>query len=178
MLPPLRWLALVLLCFVPSLPAADKLPKESVTFDGHTLYLASEEKNSSVHLREYLTKGETFEHWTRLAGIFEYPRDNDVKAVVSRLIDGLKKANPDAKSAVIENPTTGELIVDFVTWPPGVAFVEFNVFLYGKNPAGGLIAKQYAVREYKDTTAFLKKLKDERTRLVELMAAGNFKVSK
>lgn len=170
----LRGAVAILLLFAGSLCAAEK---PMVTFDNRELYLASEEKNDSVRLKEFIPKGETLDHWTRLAGLFEYPRDNDVKAVVGRFVQAIKQANPDAQSAVIENPQTGDVIIDFVTWPSNHAFVEFNVFLYSKKSGGGLLAKQYAVRAYGDPTEFLKKLKTERTRLVELMAKGDFRVT-
>ena len=54
--------------------------------------------------------------------------------------------------------------------PPDRAFTEFNLFRYGKRDGGGVIAQQYALRVYGDATAFLRALKAERVRLVELMA--------
>jgi hypothetical protein len=71
---------------------------------------------------------------------------------------------------MIENPATGEVIVDFVTWPADHAFVEFNVFKYARRAGGGLIAQQYALRDHQDTTAFLRGLRPVRERLGGLMA--------
>ena len=50
------------------------------------------------------------------------------------------------------------MIVDFVTWPADPAFVEFNIFKYTRKPGGGLVAQQYALRDYQDTTGFLRSL--------------------
>jgi hypothetical protein len=75
-----------------------------------------------------------------------------------------------ASSFLIQNPTTGEVIVDFVTWPEDQAFVEFNVFKYSRKPGGGLVGQQYALREYQDTSVFLRGLRPVRERLVGLMA--------
>jgi hypothetical protein len=41
-----------------------------------------------------------------------------------------------AQSAIIQNPKTGEVIVDFVTWPADNAFVEFNIFKYSRGRRG------------------------------------------
>ena len=90
----------------------------------------------------------------------------------------LKKQNPLASSSLIQNPKTGEVIADFITWPPDQAFVEFNIFKYSRKPGGGLIAQQYALREYRDTTTFLKEFKPVRARLVDLMAKGGLQVAK
>ena len=119
---------------------------------------------------EYIPPGEKLESWTKLASIREYPKLDDPRAVAGNLLRALKQQNPAAQSAVIENPTTGEVIVDFVTWPADQAFVEFNIFKYARRPGGGLVAHQYALRDYRDTTGFLKGLRPVRDRLVGLMA--------
>jgi hypothetical protein len=85
-------------------------------------------------------------------------------------VRALERQNPAGQSAMIENPATGEVIVDFVTWPADRAFVEFNIFKYARKPRGGLVAQQYALRDYQDTTGFLKSLRPVRERLVGLMA--------
>jgi hypothetical protein len=147
------------------------VPKaESVSFDGVILYLASTNETPNERLREFLPEGQKFETWTKLASIREYPKLNDPRAVAENVVRVVKQQNPGAQSAVIQNPKTGEVIVDFVTWPADQAFVEFNIFKYAKKDGGGLIAQQYALREYKDTASFLKALKTERTRLIGLMA--------
>jgi hypothetical protein len=129
-------------------------------------------------MKEFIPAGEKLESWTKFAALLEYPKLSDPKAVVANLVRALKQQNPDAPSSVIENPKTGEVIVDFVTWPPDNKFAEFNVFKYSKKPGGGLVAQQYALREYKDVTGFLKGLKPVRTRLVDLMAKEGLQVGK
>lgn len=156
------------------LRADDKAPpkKESVVFDGTTLLLASTNENPGERVREFLPEGQKFSSWTKLASLREYPKLNDPRAVAENLVRALRQQNPGAQSAIIQNPKTGEVIVDFVTWPADNAFVEFNIFKYSRKEGGGLVAQQYALREYQDTAAFLKGLKPVRTRLVELMAKG------
>jgi len=165
-------LILLLATSIVPLRADDKTPsrKESVAFDGTTLILASTSENPGERVREYIPEGQQLASWTKLASIREYPKLTDPRAVAENVVRALKQQNPGAQSAMIQNPKTGEVIVDFVTWPADNAFVEFNIFKYSRKEGGGLIAQQYALREYQDTAAFLKGLKPVRTRLVELMA--------
>ena len=148
------------------------LKKESVSFDGTTLWLASTNENPGERVREFIPEGQKLATWTKLASLREYPKLNEPRAVAENLVRALRQQNPGAQSAIIQNPKTGEVIVDFVTWPADNAFVEFNIFKYSRAEGGGLIAQQYALREYQDSAAFLKSLKPLRTRLVELMAKG------
>jgi hypothetical protein len=167
--------------FVTCLGYADDktLPtKESVSFDGVTFVLASTTENPGEQVKEYLPEGQKFESWTKLAAVREYPKLNDPRAVAENLVRALKQQNPQAPSSIIQNPKTGEVIVDFVTWPSDQSFVEFNVFKYSKKEGGGLIAQQYALREYQDTATFLKALKPVRTRIVDLMAKSGLEVKK
>lgn len=145
---------------------------ESVQFDGYVLDLAWQGANPGETIKEFIPAGETLDTWTRLASIREYTELNDPQAAVGALVRQLKQKYPDSRSAIIENPTTGEVIVDFVLWPPDASFVEFNVFKYGRKPEGGMIAEQYALRAYQDQEAFLKGLRPVRERLVELMTQG------
>ena len=141
-----------------------------MSFDGQTLVLAWQGGNPGETVREYIPVGEKLESWTKLASIREYPKLDEPRAVAANLVRALKQQNSAAQSAMIENPATGEVIVDFVTWPADRAFVEFNIFKYARRPGGGLIAHQYALRDYQDTTAFLRGLRPVRERLVGLMA--------
>jgi hypothetical protein len=144
--------------------------KESVSFDGQTLELAFEGDNPGSRIKEYLLPGEKLERWTKLAAIHEFPELKDRKEYAKSLVNTLKQQYPDSPSAIIEDPKTGDVIVDFVVWPKDGSFVEFNIFRCEKNPEGGLIAKQYALREYKETEQFLRDLKPLRLRLLNLMA--------
>jgi hypothetical protein len=145
---------------------------ERVTFDGQVLVLAFTTENPGESIREYIPEGEKLDSWTRLASIREYSALHDPKAVAANLVRILKQNNPRAPSSVSENEQTGEVMVDFVTWPPDEAFVEFNVWKYRRRDGGGLVAHQYALRDYRDPKGFLRKFKPVRERLVRLMAKG------
>jgi hypothetical protein len=147
---------------------------EAVSFDGQMLPLAWQA--SDKRIREYLPEGQKLDSWTSLASIREYPGIDDHRAVVGNLVRQLKQRTPPAPVGLIENPTTGEVIVDFVVWPDDGAFVEFNLFKYGAREEGGIVAQQYALRAYGDKAEeFLRGLKPVRQRLISEMAASGLK---
>lgn len=172
----MRFLSLLILLVTTNgwLPAQEALPpkRESVSFDGVVFILKSTKDNPGEGVKEFLPEGQNFASWTKLAALRDYPKHTDPRAMAENLVRALKKQNPGAQSAIIQNPKNGDVIVDFVTWPADQAFVEFNIFKYSRKDSGGLVGQQYALREYKDTVGFLKSLKPERTRLVNLMANG------
>ena len=165
----LAWPALALDAF----PAA-----RTLTFDGVRLTRAADGTTPVERWREFIPEGEKLERWTRLASIREYPTHADVKALAGELLRTLKRRHPDAPSSIIENPSTGEVIVDFLVWPPDRAFTEFNLFRYGKRDGGGVVAQQYALRAYGDATTFLRGLKAERVRLLDLMAKEGLRAAR
>lgn len=158
--------------------ALDGFPgAKAVAFDGKRLQQAAQGGTPVEAWREFVPSGEPIARWTRLASIREYPTHADPMALATGLLRALKQQNPDAPSSIIRNPSTGEVIVDFITWPSDRSFTEFNLFRYGRREGGGVVAQQYALRHYGDATEFLRGLKAERTRLVELMAKEGLKTA-
>jgi len=165
--------ALLLAAALVAVPAfaLDAFPgARAVAFDGKRLAQAAQGGTPVERWREFVPDGEAIARWTHLASIREYPGHADPTTLATGLLQALKKQNPDAPSSFIRHPATGEVIVDFVTWPPDRAFTEFNLFRYGKREGGGVVAQQYALRRYGDAADFLRGLKAERVRLVDLMA--------
>ena len=159
--------------------ALDAFPgNRALTFDGKRLVHAAEGGTPVERWREFVPEDEAIARWTHLASIREYPGHTDPKVLVSGLLRALKQQNPEAPSSIIRHPATGEVIVDFVTWPTDRAFTEFNLFRYGKRDGGGVVAQQYALRVYGDATAFLRGLKAERVRLVALMAKEGLRAAR
>lgn len=176
----MRRLALAALLTVawPAL-ALDTFPtSRALTFDGTRLVEAADGTTRVERWREFVPAGETLERWTKLASVREYPTHTDVKALAGELVRALKRRYPEAPSSILENPTTGEVIVDFIVWPPDRAFTEFDLFRYGKRDGGGVVAQQYALRVYGDATAFLRALKAERARLLDLMAKEGLRAAR
>ncbi len=153
---------------------ADAPRKETVEFDGHKLWLAFEGKteNELIHetVKEYIPEKQELKTWTRLASIRKYPRLNDPVKVAKGLVGALKRQNPRAPSRTLHDKKENVVLVDFVTWTRDSKYAEFNVFRYSRDPDGGLIAQQYAVRDYDDIPAFLKNLRPLRERLVKAMS--------
>ena len=159
--------------------ALDTLPaSRALTFDGKRLVRAADGTTPVERWREFIPEGESLERWTRLASIREYPTHADVKPFAGELLRALKRSYPDAPSSILENPTTGEVMVDFIVWPQDRAFTEFNLFRYRKREGGGVVAQQYALRVYGDATAFLRGLKAERTRLLDVMAKEGLRAAR
>lgn len=169
-MPRFALLLAVALVAVPAF-ALDAFPgARAVAFDGKRLAQAAQGGTPVERWREFVPDGEAIARWTHLASIREYPGHADPMTLATGLLQALKKQNPDAPSSIIRHPATGEVIIDFVTWPPDRAFTEFNLFRYGKREGGGVVAQQYALRRYGDAADFLRGLKAERVRLVDLMA--------
>ncbi len=179
---PCHLLALAICCviaagtlFAENKPAATG--KETVRFDGQTLVLASQKSDPNGNLKEYLPEAEKIDAWTRRASIEERAGD-DPRAAAAEQLRAVKEKNPLASSSTIQNPRTGEVILDFVTWNAEGTTAEFNLYKYGKTPAGGLRVQRYALRETRDVTTFLKGLKPVRERLVGAMAKEGLQTSR
>ncbi len=160
-------------CLTSSLAADEQRANanEKVQFNGETLGLAFEGEDPGATIKEYLPAGEKLDRWTRLAAIRSFSSLDDPVAYATATIKELKQKYPQSPSAVIENPKTGVVVLDFVVWPEDASFVEFNVFRYEKRPGGGLVSQQYAMRAYGDQAEpFLLGLREVRERLVEKMA--------
>jgi hypothetical protein len=159
----------------------DVAKSEKIHVDGQTLILASSVENTGESLKEYIPAGEKLDSWTRLASIrtsARLPKPPDPKAFARSLIINLKKQNSNAPSQVTENAKTGQVIVDFVTWPSDMSFVELTVFRIAKSQDDRLIVQQYSVREHKEPEKFLKELQPLKERLVKTMAKDGLEVTK
>ncbi len=150
--------------------------KAVVAFDGVAMVQTAEGDSPGEHWREFIPDDEDLKSWTRFASIREYPKIDDPKVVAGNLVRALRRQNPQVHSAILENKKTGEIIVDYITWPDDHKFVEFNLYRYGRNPKGGVIAQQYALRRYENTSDFVSAFKSERQRLVKMMAAHGLTV--
>jgi hypothetical protein len=150
-----------------SAPAAEK----TISFDGQTYYAAYHKAEGGKSITEFLPKGQNLDSWVRLVSLRTLPDEDNPKLAALGLVRTLKYQNPQAQSAMIQHPSSKDVIVDFVTWPQDGKFIEFNIFRYSKLAKNkGLLLQQYAQRAYGDkTTDFLASLRSERQRLVNLM---------
>jgi hypothetical protein len=139
---------------------------QSVSFGGHQLFFAFAGKD----FEEYIPRGETLEHWNRLVSIRRFGQLDDVEKYAERLADVVKQSNARSKPVVAYNSKTKVAIIDFVAWPADDSYTEFNIFRVEPAKTGqGIVAYQYAVREYQDTKKFMRALKDLRAKTIREM---------
>jgi hypothetical protein len=157
---------------------------KSLSFDGQTLNLAWEGGTADAPIREYIPAGENLDKWTHLASVREYVgREwadlNDPRELAAGTLETVKQTYPGAPHNMAENPDTGETVIDFLVGPPDGSFVEYNVFKYSKRLGGGVIAQQYAVRNYDNPTEFAdKELPAIRGRVINEMATDGLQIVK
>jgi len=152
---------------------------KSVTFNGQTLNLAWEGGQAGAAIREYLPAGEQLENWRHLASIREYADLNDPRELAAGTLQTVQQTYPGAPHNMADNPETGETVIDFLVGPPNGSFVEYNIFKYAKRPEGGVIAQQYAVRNYDNPAEFTEKeLPAIRGRVINEMATDGLQVVK
>ncbi len=136
--------------------------------------------SATYYQQEYLPTGQTSDKYTTMilleVATGDFTLAELVKSKTAEL-DQRKKTDLTTNYAVIQNPNTGEYLLDFViSQGTGAAsIVEWNVYRYVKlkDKAGGkgvqLIG--YSKRAYGDAgTAFLKQLKTARTADINSMA--------
>jgi hypothetical protein len=144
-----------------------------IRFQNENFIFAWEKKDGMVH--EFFRSSETANNWTKLIAIHFFPSQSDPKSAVVNLATVLKRQNPNARFQIIENPATGNVIIDFITWPPDSSCVEFNVFKYKPNPNGkGLVAFQFAMRDTEYPRILFRKLKNIRPQIIKEMASADF----
>jgi hypothetical protein len=150
----------------------------TAVFGGETYTLAFEHTveqpaaNAGEGLAEFTLKGETVEDWSKLFAYHAYPQiGDDPVAAVKTLGKVIKETNKDANFAIIEDPKTGEAIIDFLTWVPGgEGPMEFNVFKYAKAKDGpGLVAIQFAQHVTPDEVG-VEGMRELREKSVQYMA--------
>jgi hypothetical protein len=139
---------------------------QSVTFGGERLFFAFAGKD----FEEYIPRGETLEHWNRLVSIRRFDHLDDVEKYAERLAEVVKQSDARSKPIIAYNPKTKVAIIDFVAWPKDDSYAEFNIFRVEPATNGrGIVAYQYAVREYQDTKKFVRGLKDLRAKTIQEM---------
>jgi len=134
--------------------------------------------NATYYKQEYLTTGQTSDKFTSMilleVATGDFALADLVKSKTAEL-DQRKKTDLTTNYAVIQNPTTGEYLLDFViSQGTGAAsIVEWNVYRYVKlkGSTKGVQLMGYSKRAYGDAgTAFLKQLKTARTADINTMA--------
>jgi hypothetical protein len=104
-----------------------------------------------------------------MARVDHYSNVNDPMVLARTLAQLTREVNPRAPLEVRYNNEKQIAMIDFITWPPDVAYVEFNVFRIEKEGNAGLVSYNYAVREYQDPPGYIARFRPIRKRLVRAM---------
>jgi hypothetical protein len=144
----------------------------------------SSHPSATYYKQEYLPAGQTSDKYTSMilleVATGDFTLADLVKSKTAEL-DQRKKTDQTTNYSVIQNPTTGEYMLDFVIsqGTGAVGIVEWNVYRYvklkDKAGAKGVQLISYSKRAYGDAgTAFLKQLKT--TRPTDINAMATYKV--
>jgi hypothetical protein len=150
-------------------PKPTELP-QAVEFDGQKLLLAWQGENPEQPIAEFIPEGETLDKWTHLASIRRYPDLEDAQGLAKMTVEEVEKTYPGSPTNLVDDPKSSDAIIEFVVESPDETFAEYNLFKYAKDPAGGVVAQQYALRTYGDRKTFLDELTAKRQKLLDEMA--------
>ena len=128
--------------------------------------------------QEYLPPGQTSERFQRMVSIEAIVRGVDVNGAVAAQIKMLNKreaTDPSVHFAVLRNPKSGEIILDFIVSAQNSNIVEWNAYRYaalqGKGGKSGVLLFGISRRAYGgDTTNFLRGLKSARPAGINALA--------
>lgn len=146
-------------------------PEESAPafqFDKKDYFLRGDEAG----IREYLTKGESFEKWSTLISTRRFDGIDDPRAYAFQLVKNAKASGPDAQGQVMENDEAGSYIADFLVFSEEgtePSFAEWNLWRIEKT-RNGIEAVQYARRFYNIDDSTAKKLIAARKKIVPQLA--------
>ena len=152
--------------------SGEQPPEESdpvFQFDKQDYFLRGDEAG----IREYLTKGETFEKWNTLVSVRHFNQTDDPRAYAFQLVKNAKTSGPNAQGQVMENEQAGSYIADFLVFSEEgtePSFAEWNLWRIEKK-GDGIEAVQYARRFYEIDGSTTKKLIAARKKIVPQLAA-------
>ena len=116
------------------------------SFSGESYIQKFEVKGRAPNAQvEFGLADETLRGWTKLITLHAFANGNNAARAAATLANLVRERHKGAKYKVINNPKTGEAIIDFLISVPNSELLEFNVFKYA--PAGNeLVALQFARR--------------------------------
>ncbi len=153
-----------------------------IAFGGESYQLSwTSHPTPDYYLQEYLAPGQTSERFQRMVLINAFYGDIDAKAAAAAKINDLNKrkaTDPLVNFAVIQNPKTGEIILDFIISSEdadGGTIVEWNAYRYaslkGQGAKAGVLLFGISRRAYgDDASGFLRGLKAMRPGEIDALA--------
>ena len=104
-----------------------------------TVLLVENDSNDGKQLEFVREEDIAVDKWTKLVS-FRYRLltsvGNDPKKAAVEMARAVKASNPKTLARVEVNEQTSEAILDYLTWPADIKFLEFNVFRYAKSADG------------------------------------------
>lgn len=164
----IRSFALGALLVASSIPSHCFAEKPAFEFDGRPYYLRGDESG----IREYLTRGETFDKWNTLISVRHFSGIADPRAYAFKLVETAKASGPHARGRVMESAAGGSYIADFLVYSEegaGPSFAEWNLWRIEKK-GGGIEAVQYARRFYQITESTADELNASRKKIIPQLA--------
>jgi hypothetical protein len=144
-----RIAALVLIMLTATFAAGAGDDLDPITFAGEDYKVAHKDaREGGNSLVELVRDGDKIESWKKLVAFHRFPNSGDSpKDAALALAALLKQRDPATRFAIIENPKTREVIIDFLASEKGTDQVELNIFKYARHHSKkGLVAIQYAER--------------------------------
>jgi hypothetical protein len=155
-----------------------------IVFDGKSYNLIwSSHPAANFYKQEYIVKGDNVNKFKSMILMDVITGETNIKNVVGNKaseLQKMKQSNPVVNYEVIENPKTGEYMIDFLlsaNGPDGtMSIVERNVYRYKTfaDKAGhkGILLFGISTRGYdEDITSFFSALKTNRTDLISKVSS-------
>ena len=169
--------------------AVDRLSlPDAIQFNGESYRLSwSSHPTPYYYKQEYLPQGQTSERFQQMLLIEATVRGIDINDAVAAQVGMLNKrksTDPTVNFAVVKNPKTGEIILDFILSaqdPKGKDVVEWNAYRYatlkGKSGVAGVLLFGLSRRAYGDDAPnFLRRLKLARPAEINSLATYSLPV--
>ena len=112
------------------------------------LALAFTTKDSPESIREYIPKGESLDHWSRMASVRVFPKENNPLDYLQRVGAHIPRSHPAARAQLLKHDKTGDNILDFLMFTADSSTAEWNLMRARYEKGKGLIVYQYATRFY------------------------------
>jgi len=167
-----RFLFLFSACAAVSLNAAP-----SIRIGALRLVLVPATAEADGQPREYLPRSEDADHWTRRAMVQVFKDQSDPIAYLKQAAADVVKTGRFAHYEVLTDPQTREVILDYMTFPPNTAAVQYAEWslIRARYVAGrGLVVCRYSMRCYDVGPPTAVKVKAERIRMLEPFKAASF----
>lgn len=98
-------------------------------------------------IAQLLRERETPNAWTKLVTVRSYPSATNPSTLTGGMIKAVKKRDPQARFKLLENPTTKEVMLDYLTFGVDGEMVEFNLVKLSKQVSGpGVVAFHFVQR--------------------------------